>query len=75
MNAEPGYYQNGEFGIRIEDIVQIVPAKVAADFNGRGALTFETITMCPIETKLIDVNLLNEKEVQIQIQNICLEYL
>lgn len=65
LHTEPGYYENGKFGIRIEDIVQIVPAKIGADFNGRGALTFETITMCPIETKLIDANLLTEKEVRI----------
>lgn len=60
---EPGYYQDGEFGIRIEDIVQIVPANLKFDFNGRGALTFYTITLCPIQTKLIDPNLLDENEV------------
>lgn len=61
--AEPGYYEDGKFGIRIEDIVQIVPANVKSDFAGRGALTFKTITMCPIQTKLIDAHLLSEKEV------------
>lgn len=60
---EPGYYEKGKFGIRIEDIVQIVPAQVESDFNGRGALTFRTVTMCPIHTKLINKNLLTEKEV------------
>lgn len=66
---EPGYYEKGQFGIRIEDIVQIVPAKVEGDFNGRGALTFKTVTMCPIQTKLIDKELLTEKEV-ISIDNL-----
>lgn len=60
--AEPGYYENGQFGIRIEDIVQIVPANAKSDFGGRGALTFKTVTMCPIQTKLINPSLLTEKE-------------
>lgn len=63
MLTEPGYYENGQFGIRIEDIVQIVPAKIKNNFNGRGALTFKTVTMCPIQTKLIAVNLLTDAEV------------
>lgn len=63
--AEPGFYEKGQFGIRIEDIVQIVPAKVENDFNGRKALTFKTVTMCPIHTKLINKDLLTEKEVKL----------
>lgn len=62
-NLEPGYYEDGKFGIRIEDIVRIVPAKAEYNFNGRGALTFQTVTMCPIQTKLILPELLTEKEV------------
>jgi len=63
VSNEPGYYETGQFGIRIEDIVQIVPAKVENNFNGRGALTFKTVTMCPIHTKLINKNLLTETEI------------
>lgn len=66
---EPGYYETGQFGIRIEDIVQIVPAKVENNFNGRGALTFKTVTMCPIHTKLINKNLLTESEVRFSLFN------
>lgn len=63
ISNEPGYYQDGEFGIRIEDIVQIVPATNAKhDFNGRGALTFKTITLCPKQTKMIKKELLLEEE-------------
>uniref|UniRef100_A0A1A9VFT0 Aminopeptidase P N-terminal domain-containing protein n=1 Tax=Glossina austeni TaxID=7395 RepID=A0A1A9VFT0_GLOAU len=68
ISNEPGYYQDGEFGIRIEDIVQIIPAEAKCNFNGRGGLTFKTITMCPKQTKLVkkemllkdEINLLNE---------------
>ncbi|KAG5671242.1 hypothetical protein PVAND_001451 [Polypedilum vanderplanki] len=63
LSNEPGYYEDGKFGIRIEDIVQIVNATNAAhNFAGRGALTFHTVTLCPIHTKLIKVELLTEVE-------------
>lgn len=62
LSNEPGYYKEGKFGIRIEDIVQVVSTNIGDNFDGRGALTFHTVTMCPIQTKLIDVKLLTEKE-------------
>lgn len=64
VSNEPGYYEDGQFGIRIEDIVQIVPAAdvVQGDFGGRGALRFHTVTLCPIQTKLVDVALLTVAE-------------
>lgn len=63
ISNEPGYYKTGEFGIRLEDIVHVLPATVAHDFNGLGALTFETVTMCPIHTKMIDHSIMTEVEV------------
>lgn len=65
ISNEPGYYQDGEFGVRIEDIVQIVPAKSKYDFNGRGALTFRTITLCPKQTKMINKELLLPSEINL----------
>lgn len=63
LSNEPGYYEDGKFGIRLEDIVQIVNADNAPnDFAGRGALTFHTVTLCPIHTKLIKVELLTASE-------------
>lgn len=62
LSNEPGYYEEGKFGIRIEDIVQIVPADVPKNFSGRGALTFFTVTLCPIHTKMIKVESLTEVE-------------
>lgn len=63
---EPGYYQVGEFGIRIEDIVQVVPAETAShDFSGRGALTFKTITMCPKQTKMVKKELMSAEQVSL----------
>lgn len=65
VSNEPGYYQDGEFGIRIEDIVQIVEAKPAHNFNDRGYLTFETITLVPKSTKLIVKKLLTDDEINL----------
>lgn len=65
ISNEPGYYKTGEFGIRLEDIVRVVPAThVDHDFNGLGALTLETMTMCPIQTKMVDLSLMTEDEVK-----------
>ncbi|KNC21009.1 hypothetical protein FF38_12375 [Lucilia cuprina] len=62
---KPGFYKDGVFGIRIEDLVQIVPADTTYDFNGRGALTFKTITLCPKQTKMIKKELLLQIEVDL----------
>lgn len=65
ISNEPGYYKTGEFGIRIEDIVRVMPAVNAPhDFNGLGALAFETVTMCPKQTKMIDLSLMTEEEIK-----------
>lgn len=65
---EPGYYEEGQYGIRIEDVVQVVPVSVSersrlrGDFGGRGALTFADCTRVPIQTTLIKEELLTEQE-------------
>ncbi|CAD7091432.1 unnamed protein product [Hermetia illucens] len=60
---EPGYYEEDKFGIRIEDVVQVIKkANLSEAFGGRGALTFETVTFAPIQTKMIDTNLLTKDE-------------
>ncbi|XP_077284285.1 aminopeptidase P [Arctopsyche grandis] len=78
LSNEPGYYENGEYGIRIEDIIRIVtlvppgdintdtplPRGLRGNFAGQGALGFETITMSPIQRKMIDINMLTDEEIQ-----------
>uniref|UniRef100_A0A8C5TA33 Xaa-Pro aminopeptidase 1 n=1 Tax=Malurus cyaneus samueli TaxID=2593467 RepID=A0A8C5TA33_9PASS len=63
VSDEPGYYEDGSFGIRIENVVLVIPAETKYNFKNRGSLTFEPLTLVPIQTKMIDVNLLTEKEV------------
>jgi Xaa-Pro aminopeptidase len=61
LSNEPGYYKQNEFGIRIENLLLIQEAK-AIDGGERPMLGFETLTLCPIERRLIDTKLLTRDE-------------
>jgi Xaa-Pro aminopeptidase len=59
-SIEPGLYRDGKWGIRIENLV----LNVAAGNEGFGDfLRFETLTLCPIDTHLIDRALLRADEI------------
>ncbi|MEY4749636.1 MAG: hypothetical protein RIQ60_1850 [Pseudomonadota bacterium] len=62
-SIEPGLYRPGHWGIRIENLVLNVPAE---GLEGGGEfgdfLAFETLTLCPIDTRCIDMGLLREDE-------------
>ncbi|XP_016071428.1 PREDICTED: xaa-Pro aminopeptidase 2 [Miniopterus natalensis] len=60
-SIEPGYYQDGEFGIRLEDVALVVEAKTK--YPGT-YLTFEVVSLVPYDRNLIDVNLLSPKQLQ-----------
>lgn len=60
LSNEPGYYKAGEFGIRIENLVLIVPADIPG--AEQPMLAFETLTFVPIERTLIKPNLLYKQE-------------
>ncbi|PSN40454.1 Xaa-Pro aminopeptidase 1 [Blattella germanica] len=64
LSNEPGYYEDGKFGIRIEDIVRIVKANTPFNFKDRGYLTFETVTLVPIQTKMLVPEMLTDKEIR-----------
>ena len=51
LSNEPGYYREGSFGIRIENLVIVTEADAEP---GRAMLGFETLTLCPIDRRLID---------------------
>ncbi|MDQ1900908.1 aminopeptidase P family protein [Paracoccus sp. WLY502] len=61
LSNEPGYYREGAFGIRIENLIAVAPAPSEA---GRTLLGFETLTLCPIDTRLIDLAALSRDEVE-----------
>jgi Xaa-Pro aminopeptidase len=57
---EPGFYKAGEFGIRIENLVVV---REPQDLGGdRQMMSFETITLAPIDLNLLEVSLLTEGE-------------
>ena len=59
QSNEPGYYEPGEFGIRIENLVEVVRDEAIAP---REFLRFDTLTLCPIEKRLVDPGLLSAAE-------------
>ena len=61
---EPGYYADGRFGIRIEDIVVVRDAQTPYNFGDKGYLGFEHVTMCPIQSTLVDPTLMAPWEIK-----------
>jgi len=59
-SIEPGLYRPGDWGIRIENLVMNVPA-LSTEFGE--FLAFETLTLCPIDTRCIDRSLLRTDEI------------
>jgi Xaa-Pro aminopeptidase len=60
VSNEPGYYKTGEYGIRIENLVLIVPREI--DGAEKEMLGFETLTFAPIDRRLIDPGMLDSEE-------------
>jgi Xaa-Pro aminopeptidase len=61
LSNEPGYYKQGAFGIRIENLVLVEEREIAA-MEGR-YLGFETLTFVPLDRRLIDKSLLTAEEI------------
>jgi len=59
-SIEPGIYRPGQWGIRIENLVANMPAETS-EFGE--FLAFETLTLCPIDTRCLDLSLLRGDEV------------
>ncbi|MBI3286389.1 MAG: aminopeptidase P family protein [Burkholderiales bacterium] len=57
---EPGIYRPGKWGVRIENLLLNVPA-MQTEFGAY--LQFETLTLCPIDTRCIAIELLREDEI------------
>lgn len=64
VTDEPGYYEDGKFGIRIENVILVKDVDTPNNFGGRGYLGFEHITIVPIGLNLINVELLSPSEIK-----------
>ena len=62
-SIEPGIYRPGQWGARIENLVLAVTATADVDGAFGEYLEFETLTLCPIDTRCLDLGLLRPDEV------------
>lgn len=62
LSNEPGYYEDGSFGVRIENIIMIKEAETKWKFGEQGFLSFENVTVVPYFRKLIDMSLITQEE-------------
>ncbi|CAD5372025.1 Xaa-Pro aminopeptidase [Rubrivivax sp. A210] len=62
-SIEPGVYRTGQWGVRIENLVLNVPATTPEAGAFGDFLEFETLTLCPIDTRCIAINLLRADEI------------
>ncbi|KAJ9054469.1 hypothetical protein DSO57_1014149 [Entomophthora muscae] len=64
VTNEPGYYEDGKFGIRIENILLVKDAPSSLKtFGNIPYLAFQNVTMVPIHTRLIKKDILSKFEV------------
>lgn len=64
ISDEPGIYRTGEWGIRTENLITVVPAPATeATTTNDQFLTFETLTLCFYDTQLIDFSLMTADEI------------
>ncbi|MDX9846666.1 MAG: aminopeptidase P family protein [Tenuifilaceae bacterium] len=59
QSNEPGIYRAGKYGIRIENLIA---CQKSIDTEFASFLNFETLTICPIETKPVDIEMLSPDE-------------
>jgi Xaa-Pro aminopeptidase len=62
LSDEPGYYKTGEYGIRTENLVLVRPPEKVAG-GERDILSFETLTLAPIDRRLIEPSLMTDDEI------------
>ncbi len=62
VSNEPGYYAPGAFGIRTENLLVVEPRALPG--AEREMLGFETLTLAPIDLRLVDWKLMDEREIK-----------
>lgn len=64
LSNEPGYYKEGHFGIRIENVVYVKRVEGEFSKDHTKYLTFEDLTLVPYCKNLMDMEMLTEEEVK-----------
>jgi Xaa-Pro aminopeptidase len=62
LSNEPGYYRTGAYGIRIENLILVTEAKAVTGAE-KPLNAFETLTLAPIDARLVDPTLLTGEEI------------
>ena len=62
LSNEPGYYRTGAYGIRIENLILVTEAAAVADAE-KPLNAFETLTLAPIDARLIEPRCLTAEEI------------
>jgi Xaa-Pro aminopeptidase len=60
LSNEPGYYKTNAYGIRIENLELVVGAEIKG--AEKPVNTFETLTLAPIDRRLVDLDMLDGEE-------------
>ncbi|XP_078337368.1 xaa-Pro aminopeptidase 1-like [Crassostrea virginica] len=63
FSDEPGYYEDGQFGVRIESIMMAKKMDLKYKFPNSEFLGFETITLVPLEPNLIKYEMLSKDQI------------
>jgi Xaa-Pro aminopeptidase len=62
VSNEPGFYKEGRYGIRIENLLLVVRDSLRSK-PGSPFYSFETLTLCPIDLRLVKKKLLTKEEI------------
>jgi Xaa-Pro aminopeptidase len=62
LSNEPGYYEPGRYGVRLENLLLVQPAEFP-DAGKKPFLRFETLTLAPFDRRLIEPGLLTAEEI------------
>ena len=62
LSNEPGFYKEGAYGIRIENVVLVTEAEKISGGGEREMMGFETLTLAPIDKRLIVADMLSQSE-------------
>lgn len=63
LSNEPGYYREGAFGIRIENLIVVQQAPALTGADARDMMAFETLAYVPIDRRLIVLDMMSKDEI------------